>query len=132
MKVCWPFVSADTPTQAFDPMEPRLCHSAAHVSMEKKIEAFENLVVKDFMAIVLSKKQAGMPTLAAMGTAFQTYYSGASEDNAKRCKELLRCVLAISALAQQTAVTPDQFDAFEALDQGKLSFAPSLQPCLAA
>ena len=130
--ISWPFGSANLPagTEAFDPLDPRLCQQAAHVSMEEKIQAFEN-VVKDFMAFFLRKGQAGMPILAAMGKSFQEYYSRAAVKDAKRCSDLSKCVLAISALAQQTAITPDQFKAFEALDQGKLSFASALQPCLA-
>ena len=90
------------------------------------------MVVKDFMAILLRKCRAGMPILAAMGKSFQEYYSRVAVKDAKHCSDLSKCVLAISALAQQTAITPDQFEAFEALDQGKLSFASALQPCLAA
>ena len=78
----------------------------------------------------LKKDKDGLPILAAMGKSFQEYYSRATAEEAKHCSDLLKCALAISALAQQTAVTPDQFDAFEALDQGKLSFASDLQPCL--
>ena len=73
-----------------------------------------------------------MPILAAIGKSFQESYSRASAKGAKRCSDVSKCVLAISVLAQQTAITPDQFEAFEALDQGKPSFASALQPCLAA
>ena len=133
LKIAYPFSSADSPagTQVFDPTDPRLCQQAAHVSMEAKIEAFENLVVKDFMAIALRKGQEGMPILAAMGKSFHEYYRSAAAEDVERCSELSKCVLAVSALAQQTAITPDQFEAFEALDQGKCSFASALQPCLA-
>ena len=131
--IAWPFSSANSPAdaQAFDPTDPRLRQQAADVSMEAKIQAFENLVVKDFMAISLRKGQAGMPILAAMGKSFQEYCTRAAAEDTIRCSDLSKCVLAVSALAQQTAITPDQFEAFEALDQGKCSFASALQPCLA-
>ena len=133
LKISWPFGSANSPAdaQTFDPTDPKLCHQAAHVSMDAKIKAFDNLVVKDFIAIFLRKGQAGMSALAAMGKSFQEYYSRATAEDARRCSDLLKCILAVSALAQQTTITPDQFEAFEALDQGKLSYASALQPCLA-
>jgi hypothetical protein len=88
------------------------------------------MIVKDFMAIYLRKGQSGMSVLAAMGKAFQDYCSRAAGENAQRISNLRKCVLANSALAQQTTITPEQFEAFEALDQGKLSYSETLEPCL--
>lgn len=134
LKISWPFGSAnspaDTPAPAFDPADPRLCHETALVSVDEKIDAFENMIVKDFVAIFLRKGQSGMSTLAAMGESFQEYFSRAVGKDTQRISNLRKCVLAISALAQQTTITPDQFEAFEALDQGKLSYSETLEPCL--
>ena len=125
LNISWPFISissANSPvdTPSFDPANPMLCHQMELVSMDEKVEAFKNMLVKDFMAIFLRKGQTGMTTLAAMGQSFESLYSGAHGENAKRIANLRKCVLAVSALAQQTTITPDQFEAFESLDQGKL------------
>ncbi len=134
LKIAWPISGANSPadTVNFDPVSPRLSQNTECVSMDEKYEALELMIVKDFMPIVLKKGQAGMPILVEMAASFEKYFTGpATGANTNRIRDLRTCVLGLSALAKQTTITPDEFEAFEAVDQAKLTYGSELGPCLA-
>ena len=123
LDVCWPLAGEEF---EFRPANPRLGDLIKCMGLAEKIEIMADMLIKDFVAANMKNKWEGSAALVSMSTELSSKVQSGRTTTGVSLQPLVECVCGVSAMMQTSAVSPQQFAAFEQVDSGKNNHAEVL------
>lgn len=134
--VVWPF-QGQTAVD-FDPLSPTLSAECSDMTLGDKVELAGKLVIKDFMAAHMTKKEAGVQQLVELRAALQAKLGLAHSQAGMPTGEewqiwagVMQLATAVVAMVQSEPLTSATLATFEKLDGGSLKEAGALESIMA-
>ena len=138
LDICWPCpLIGQLPPATFNPLTPQL-RTKNSVSFDDRVKTFVALVVEDFLASHMGKKEIGANAIVGLHLEMEALFSAsaggahspAHPDQVPVMRDLRAFVSALGCMVQSTPTTSAQLAAMERLDSGDLPFETALSVLL--